>query len=535
MTLLEQLSLPAVIFAVIVVLVVAVTFSRGGRAASRDTAHVIASVQAERDVLRAHHAVEVATLEGRLSDAMIRTEGVGDAAFRLKAAEAAVESARSEAAAQKSARMQLSERVANLTAERDQFAAGTRQAAHQLLAEREHAHAEIAAREERIAALQADLDALSTASGADGDEPGPTGEERAAAAVSLDAARAEAARQEQRADEAERAIAELRQHLAAAAEAGATAGGNVDQAAFQRAIAERDETIAALRASAADAHPAAVEVDADSAGSGQLARALEAAEARERDANVSLSRLAYDRDGLANRIATLERAESEARASAMKHEALNELRQQKIYELEARLREQGTELSGTRQQLAAAEANLAEGRSARVAISDADQSHAPGDAEEVQRLNATLGRISEENAALVGELEAMRLRAISDGDGATLSTSSTPSTRSDPDGSVTIAADAQGQELATVRQRLAATESENAGLAAENARLVAEATGRIDHAEAELLRTQLRQLAERFAAEAEAAPTPAAAEPTLAERIRQFREKQRAAAANGSA
>lgn len=97
MTLPETMTAPMIALAAFVGLGVLILVLRSLRDLSRPkssgAADMIAAVKAERDVLRANHAVEVATLEHKLAAAQARVQEGADANLRTKEAEHRVQSA----------------------------------------------------------------------------------------------------------------------------------------------------------------------------------------------------------------------------------------------------------------------------------------------------------------------------------------------------------------------------------------------------------------------------------------------------------
>ncbi|MEM8665061.1 MAG: hypothetical protein AAGF49_13205, partial [Pseudomonadota bacterium] len=302
MTLPDTINLPAVIIGAAIIVMLLLWLATGRRSsAARDQAQVIAAVQAERDVLRANHAVEIATLEAKVAEAQNRLQGEMAAKLRLKEAEQALSLARKEAD-------ERTRELDNLSTERDRQkseiealqakvkAGGTDDAQAEALArltrERDEARQAVASRDEAAAALQRDVKALTERLGA---------AEAAKAPVEALTADLEEARK--------------------------------DAAHYRGEVKARESTIEELRASLSAPPPTP---EASSGPALDEARAaLKDAEERERAANEALSRLAYDRDGLTERVETAEKGEREAKAEADKREALLELRLQKIEELEA--------------------------------------------------------------------------------------------------------------------------------------------------------------------------------------------------------
>ena len=348
----QQLALPAAVAVAIVVLIMLWRARRRGRTDRPGEGQMLALMQAERDVLRANHAVEIAALEGRLAKALAQAAGA-----RLGSGE-------------DTARRELEGRVAALATEREELKQRAREMP-QLVAERDHARAEAL----RYAQEASRLAEATQAAGGDA-----LGTDEA-----VQAARAEADRQAEVAAELRREVEALRGRAEddgdAARLAGELAAAREALEAARRAVDERDGAIAELRAAGSDDEAAG------------LRTTLVAAETRERAANESLSRLAYERENLKSRVATLERSQSEAKAETERHAAQLELRLTKVYDLEARLRE-------ANEARAAAERALAE---------------RPDDAD---RLQSKLDDVHGENRGLLEELEAMRRDVVEAGDDA---------------------------------------------------------------------------------------------------------------------
>lgn len=414
--------------------------ARRGASRRRPAPRTLAALQAERDALRAKHAVEIAALEGRLADATARAQEGLAARARLGELEGGNAGAGED-------------QLVTLRGE----AAGERDRLAEVVAERDAARQQIAVLEHAVAELRAEIAARDSRT-EEGPQEAPAGGEAAAGTVArLQAREAELSAALQAREEA---LEEMRIALAAAEEA---------------------------RAAAPD--PQALE---------RLRQDLDAALQRESTANESLSRLAYDRDGLRNMITSFERAEREARAQAERHAALLELRLQKIHELEARLREQDEQLLDEQRRAACAQEAASAGAAGEASADGATLAEGQARSEELQ---AALATAKAENAALVEEVETLRRGAVEAG----------------------VAVGAAGDDA--VRARLAELEAENARL-----RAAAQQSG-FDRDEVDALKARLRDLATRFVESAahDAAIDDDGPGATLADRIRAFkaaRERQ---------
>lgn len=427
----------------------------GGRRMNRKSGDIVANLEAERDVLRANHAVEVAELEGKLAEATARAHKDMNAAFRLKEAEEKLAAA-TEATQEKTRELATAnERITALT---DELAEARSRATtmgqedrgtiERLTGERDDARTAL----ERERALAADLRREAEAQ-----------RERLA----------ETARETAGTAELRAAMDELRQREAKAA----------------KTVGEQEATIAELRKALEEAR--AENAKAADADVSAMRETMATLEQREREANAALSRLAYEHDGLKGRLATAERLEREARAEAEKHEALLELRQQKIYALEARLRDRHQEAQSASRRAEAAEAVAASLRSAQDASGDEAGN------ERIRALSAALETATEDRQRLQIELDELR--------------AATPPAQS-------------YEEAREIAEALNAAQAEVEELRGEVARLRAARPGPAS-AEVTELREAIRSLAERFLADAgpETEEHGGGQEPTLAERIRAFK------------
>ncbi|WP_157961541.1 hypothetical protein [Acuticoccus kandeliae] len=553
MTLPDTLSLPVVVALVLAGLVLVVSLlrgmiakprttdkagRRGGRSGKpRDTAQIIAAVQAERDTLRANHAVEIATLEGKLADTQKRVQANLDAELKLKAMDRTLAEARGEITKHETDAANLRSRVESLSLEREELLERVHQVP-QLTSDRDRARSEVSRQSEIISNLRNELqETIAKLSRATADRTNQGG-----AVDTLtrerDTAREEAARLGTSVTELRREIEALR------AKAGTDASDQAEnaelskklanlterEALLRRTVRERDSTIAELRAAVGVGQDAPKAVDTGEVD--RLSGLLREAEGRVANANESLSRLAYDRDGLQSRIASVEKAERDSKVEIEKREALLELRLQKIYELEARLRDQHTQLREAQRRAemaeesvtaltAAASAGGADGEGftlseeAQAALAEATA--AASDAR-IERLQHKLDQVRNENGSLLDELEALRVAASGD-------------------------AAAQGEEgasaLEKATQELTATREAMEALEAENMRLkaAADATAQIGQDEIAALKEKLKTLADRFVADSgvEEAEPDISAEPTLADKIRAFKAARAASPPNGGA
>lgn len=464
----EDLTIPlaalGVVAAFIVLAVISTQMSRGSRRAAADDA----ALQAEKDLMRANHAVQIAALERRLAAAQARSIEAGDPAMKMADAEGANEKLRREIEWQKkhideqaerlrnleSERESLSKRVAELTpvvAERDQIAADR----DKIAAERD---GEIAAAkqlaQERAATISSLREELASATNRlvrPGD-PLPASGKKPEEIAAIEAAKGVAEREvkalrEERdalrarlddAEAGEARLAELRRELEEARAALANTGGSTD----------------------------------DGTGAKELQSQLSAAEARETAANAELSRLAYELDELRARAATHERQERSAKAEVEQRDTLLELRQQKIYTLEERVRELTEEL-----------------RSSAIAAPEADT-------RQLSEMEKSLASMNEEREQLLNELDALRKQMSAS---ASVADSDTTA--------------------ATLRRELEALRAENKTLRSSAARADA-----LNESEIEALRRELRALAQRFVAmSGTGASDDEASEMSLADRIRAFK------------
>jgi len=473
-------SLPAILVAAGVALVLALLVIAGSRRGRRGDGvdARLAAADAERDVLRANHAVEIAELENKLAEAQARIQREMDAGLRLKEAETALA-----AAQQRISALEGSDReaVASVRAERD----AARAEAERLSRESERRLAALKESHERAVA---DL-------------------ERQHAERIAELKRAEAAAQDalsQKNAEAEtlrREVETLTARLAEVGREGAAHAAGLErlrarEADLSRTLAERDATIETLRAALASAQ----EREATPVDSGEIERlseALRRSEAREASANETLSRLSYEIDGLKHRLLAAEKIERKARAQAEKTEALLELRAEKIHGLEAQLAERQNELAAALER-------------ERAAAADGGGEGDDDVRAQVAALREALAAAQAEQRALLAQAQDLRAAAS--------------------------AGAAAAVEDGAMAQELAAAREEIATLRAEVDRLRAARAGEFSSADpigpgdVAALKAALRELGERFIAEAPAGDETLAAEPSLAERIRAYKAARSAGA-----
>lgn len=532
MTLPDTLSEPAVLIlgAAVLIGLLWVTFGIPRRTPTSDTAQVIAAVQAERDTLRANHAVEVATLENRLADAQERAAQNMDATFRLKELERALEDANARIDDAENRAAENAARADALEVERDSLAERA-QAADGLADQREQARREVVEQSGLISRLRGDLqDAMTKLARATGAGANDGGGIVAALTGERDAAREEVRRLTE-------TVSSLRAEIEARTQAGGDRGttpatlrleADVDalnerEARLTATIREREETIAELRRALSTGET----VDADDAIE-RLTNELEAAREREKNTQEKLSRVSQEADGLRNRISSLDNGEHDARSEVEKRDAILELRLQKIHELEGKLREQHAFLMRTQRRAEIAEDGLA-ALSVEAGASEESHAHlhttaARGDAaepsspeatERIRELEGTIESLQADNARLGAEVDA--LRAAED---------ARSKVAADATRTGNVPADPSGLEDALTR--VAALQAENQSLqeALASAQQAPPAQA-LAADEVTALKAELRTLAERFLDASGIPEVPPDAEPSLAERIRAFKAARR--------
>lgn len=410
----------------------------GGRGSSRaEAVH-----QADRDAMRANHAVEVAALETKLAEAQQRARTGADSAFRIKELEGARDKAISE--------------VEHLRTEAREL----RNALEEGKAALARVQAEGAAQSDLAGRLARERDEISSAL---------EGEKSVVADLKAKLAAAQEGASGREAIESELSALRAR------------------ETSLSGLVADHEKTIADLRATL-DATSGRVDATELDALRHQMAEHAE----REKSANETLSRLSYDHEGVKNRLASAERTEREARTAAEKAQAMLELRQQKIYALEERLREQDGEMKAAQRRVEVAEATSDSLRQAAVSGSQDNAAEA-----RIRALEAALERAGFEEHRLRGELEAAQQAA---------------------------APAASYEEAREIAEALNAAQAEAEELRREVSRLrVAAPAADGGPSEIRALRQAIRTLAERFVEDAEGVLASAGGEPTLSDRIRAFK------------
>lgn len=498
-------NLPVVLIVGALVLVIVLWLFSGLRRprSGRNSAEIIAAVQAERDVLRANHAVEIATLEGKLAEAQTRLQKEMGATFRLKELEHKLATASERAEADATALARANRKIEELAAELEGHRERNREVPR-LVSERDRAREEMERQSETITKLRGDLQETINKLSRSTAERENSSDIIERLTRERDETQTALERQKTLTEDARRDVHSLSSRLA---EANRGQEGVADLKAeierlkgrtvtLTQAVNERDVTIHELRNALERAQRDANEATTtatDEAEVTALRKQVEDLTERAQKANEALSRLAYDRDGLRNRLDAAERVERESRAEVEKREALLELRLQKIYELEARLRDQHGQIHG-----ALRRAEVAEQMSAALRESgDADDIEA-ATAARIKSLETALEESGLERQRLQGELEAALAQA--------------PTVQS-------------YEEAREAAEALSAAQAEVEELRAEVSRLRAGTAPntRASAAEVVALREAIRKLGERFMAEAEPAAVAGPREPTLAERIRAFK------------
>ncbi|MEM8551258.1 MAG: hypothetical protein AAGF45_02690 [Pseudomonadota bacterium] len=466
----------------------------------RSSAEVIAAVQAERDVLRANHAVEIATLETKIAETQDQLQREMDASLRLKEMQKAIEERDAALATQAGAIAGLEKALGEATDKTSRVARDLEEQQSlsrdvpKLKSERDQARQTADGMANEISELRAELreakDELIKARAERGDA-------NAGIVAERDEQNARADREAMRAQRLEGELEALRTATGALED-----GENLAQSVIQLkgAVKSREATIQELRDALAKAQDGGDDESAQAA--------LDAAKSREAHAHEALSKLAYDRDGLLERLNAAERTEREARAEVEKREALLELRLQKIYELEARLRDQHGQIHAALRRAETAEDRLtASGDSADygdAVVVDTEAEARLAELEEemtalrhkADELDVSHAALKERHDTLLAENEALR--------------------QASPD----VAED-------TIRA-ISSAELQIAELKAEVERLrAAPPVAAVGPKEVEELKAALRDLGERFVAEASVSADPA--EASLAERIRVFKAQRDAA------
>ncbi len=496
MTLPDDVNLTAVILlgGLGILLVLWLIGSGRSRSNPRQSAQLIAAVQAERDVLRANHAVEIATLEAKIADAQKRSQSEMGAALKLKEAERAngVLAAERDALGRDlaAARERLKAIGEDLETQRERVGQVPK-----VVSERDQARQEVERQSGVITGLRGELqEAVNKLSKATADRQ-TTGD----LVTRLTREREEALQDLQRQVEINqdlrrdvKTLGTRLQEQSGGLESAQSLTGELDALrtradSLSRTVRAREETIHELRTAVAR-----LEAGASAAGGApDQSEALRLAQAREQSANEALSRLAYDRDGLQNRLIAAERQEREARAEVEKREALMELRLQKINELERRLREQHGQIHAAMRRAEAAEEIVAagglDGDDARAVIVDTAAER------RAEALAAELADAQAARKALAREVETLRASAGNEGD-------------------------------PRAQKALAAAEVEIRELKSEVSRLrAAPPVTPIDPEEMATLKLTIRDLADRFVRNAEGIVDVEPDEMSLAEKIRAFK------------
>ncbi|MEM7694721.1 MAG: hypothetical protein AAF318_09740 [Pseudomonadota bacterium] len=347
MTLPDGIDLPVLLIGGGLLLIALLWLFAGLRKGSgRDTAQMIAAVQAERDVLRANHAVDIATLETKLAEAQERLQSEMDATLKLKAAEQKLQADEGRVAALEKDLQTERARTARIAQDLDEQKARI-QGVPKLQSERDRAVQELETKSQELSDLRRELsETMTKLSKATAERQNRQGDVEALTKA-RDEALEDLARQVNVADALRREMAQMAEKVGNVTEiekgrdtlARELEALREREALLSRTVRERDGQIQELR----NALAARTDDDATEPLEAEIARlkdALDAAEGRERTANESLSRLAYDRDGMKTRVEAAERTEREARAEVEKRDALLELRLQKIEELQTSLRNQ---------------------------------------------------------------------------------------------------------------------------------------------------------------------------------------------------
>lgn len=508
--------------AAIVVLFVIVRSFGAARGKADETAKLIATVQAERDTLRANHAVAISRLEHKLNEARAKHNENLNAVLAAKGADRRIAALTEttedlkeqlDEALKKNAGL-LSEveklsrdgaDLSRLKAERDtnqKVADGQSQTISELRrdlqdavrrasiatsakadlsdeietlkAERDRLNAEIDRQSGTISTLKTELqEAVAQASRASG-----VSGEMADVAEERDKAQRESEQHAEKVNVLRNEVQQLAARLAEANSELAAARELAEEAKtlraseehLKRVVRERELTVHELRTALARGETEGGPASAEAEG---LRRSLADAEKREQAAVNRATAAASERDGLKRRLAQAEQAAETARIAVETNEALLELRTQKLEQLEDSAQRQLTQLSEMRRRAEAAEAQLAA---------------EPG-GENLVDANATVAHVQAELDALRAENETMR-------------------------------ADAQARERAEDPGELRAALDK---LARENAALRNQRPGPLlGEGDVTALKDQLNRLADRFLEKTETAVSNEAAL-SLAERIRAFK------------
>ncbi len=512
MTTVDEIGLPIIIAGAVILLMLLLSVRRRVRKSSeaRDTAQVIAAVQTERDVLRAKHAVEVAELESKIEELHGRVQEDLTRTLQLKEmtqANTTLQTERDKAAAQAQAAEGAAEK---LRVELENQTSRARDVP-QLLSDRDRARTEVTDLTETISTLRAELHeanqranrVVAEQARRASSEDGGLGD----ALAERDAARADA-------DAALSQVEQLQSQLALME----MSGGGTDEPGE-----DQHEELAKLRSTVEEQQTLIANLRANPAPDEDTSNALAAAQSEARDAEAraeaaseQLSRLAYELDGMRERVTNAERGDHVSRNEVEKRDALLELRLQRIHELEHKLREQHAQLHATMRR-----AETAEETTAALQAGEIDDAQVA----EAADLRQTLDELRERNRGLMEEVERLTVAAaeggIMNGDG--FATVPSPADAENMD--------AMRAEIAELTERTQAlTESESAlkSTAAHfereynRVKASAERAQAIDADTIAELKATMKTMAENFAA-GESAPSPTA-EPSLKDRIRAYQQ-----------
>lgn len=535
MTLPEDVSILLIIGLAVAAIVGLAWWLRGMRGAQqRDTAHVIAAVQAERDTLRARHAVEVAELETKIVQLQERIQADLELGLRVKELEKQATETQDE----------LKIRAEELAKERDALAARVSDAdatvdklkrqlddqttragdVPRLLSERDRARTEVAELGDQISDLKRELqEAIARASRAtvDGAEHR---EQMADLELERDRAISTADRAEMKITTLEDEVRDLTNRLTKMTASSGRAGelaNEIEQLNTRieqdrATIAERDGVIAELQKALDPSSRTDAEREID-----RLNRDLERAQQRTDEANEQLSKLAYDWDGLRGRLDNAERSEREARNEVEKREALLELRLQKMADMEHRVRHQHGELHAALRRAETAEELVAAMRSGE----PVDEAAVVRDAQIRQQLD----EVREQNRQLLQDAERLREELaeanIMAGNGNSAEAAQLEDELRKARAEITKLRDDNRRMSAVdpaAPTKIAALEQEN-----EKLRQTMAAKSEVDAATVAELRAELRAMAAKFAAGGESAADEPA-ELSLADRIRAYKAARKA-------
>ncbi|MEM6846640.1 MAG: hypothetical protein AAF580_01000 [Pseudomonadota bacterium] len=508
----DEIGLPIIIAGAVVVLLLLLSLRRRARKSSeaRDTAQMIAAVQTERDVLRAKHAVEVAELESKIEELHGTVQGDLTRTLQLKEmtqANAALQTERDNAIAQAQSAEGAAERL------RVELANHTGHARDmpQLLSDRDRARNEVTALTETISTLRAELhEANERANHMAAEQARRARSEDGGlrdALAERDAARADAAAALSQVEQLQMQLALMEM-----------SGGGTDEP-----VEGAQEELAELRATVEEQQKLISDLRANPAPGDGTADALAAAQSEARDAKAraeaaseQLSRLAYELDGMHERVTNAERSDHVSRNEVEKRDALLELRLQRIHELEHKLREQHGQLHATMRR-----AEIAEQTATALQAGELDDAQVA----EAADLRQTLDEVRERNRSLMEEVERLTVAAAEGGimNGDELATGPSP-----VDSETMNAMRSEIAELTARTQALTESESALKNTASHfereynRVKVSAQRAQAIDAGTIDELKATMRTMAEKFAA-GDSAPS-AAAEPSLKDRIRAYRQ-----------